>query len=117
MKQLLLVICLLSAAPAFAVDCHINEYTRMARDSTGDSIPVATEPKIATQNVTFTTTAVASATFNESTTFVRIICTSKTFFEFGTAPVATITDSYLAADTAEYFGCPQSGLRVSFIGP
>ncbi len=106
MKKLagLVVVLAFLSSPAFGATCKISEYQYLVRDNAGVSVPVAEEPAVATQTVTYTTTT-NSAAFNASTKFVRIICDAKAHFEFGTsAPTVTAADPYLAADTAEYFG-------------
>lgn len=112
MKRLLLTFGLLvMSGPAFAVDCVVNEY-EFVRDPTA---PVAPEPAIATQKVTFTTTSTQISALQSSTRFVRIICTAKAHFLFGTNPTADTDDAWVAADTPEYFGILGSNILVAFV--
>lgn len=87
---------------------YIAEYERQARDSEGNVLQAGEEPAIAKQAVTFTT-SVASAAFNEATTFVRISLDAAGFINFGVTPTAvTATDTPMAANVPEYFGVRQS---------
>lgn len=108
-----LLACLLSA-PSWAASCKIAEYANLAVDEGGRVVPVALEPSLAVQSVTYTTN-VASSAFNARTRFIRVICDAKAHFEFGTAPTATATDPYIATDSAEYFAVPRNGsYKVAF---
>lgn len=113
MKKLFILVCLM-ASPAFGATCKISEYSRLVVDANNREVPVALEPAIAVQNITYTTST-QSAAFNSDTRFVRIVCDAKAHFEFGGNPTAAATDPYLAADTAEYFGLAGgSSLEVAF---
>ncbi len=104
MKRILFAILLgLFAAPSFAATCFISEYTNIIRDGRNYIVPVAQEPAVTIQTVTYTTTT-QSAAFDSTTKLIRIVCDAKAHFEFGTNPTATASDPYLAADTPEYFG-------------
>lgn len=92
---------------------YITEY-----GSTGaNRAPMAQEPAIAVQKVSFTGTAGTSAAFNDATTFVRIHVdgiASVKFSKAGTA--AAVTDPRMPADTVEYFSVPPGGqFKVSAI--
>ena len=92
----------------------ISEYANLAQDQSGKVVPVAGEPAIAVQEVTYTSTT-ASAAFNEQTRFVRIIADAKAHYEFALVPTAAATDAYLPIDTPEYFGVPLNvGMKVAF---
>lgn len=82
---------------------HISEYKDLVKDATGKYVPVASEPAIATQAVTFTTSA-QSAAFNTATKFIRVVCSEKAHFLVGANPTATVSHPYMAADSPEYFG-------------
>ena len=111
MKRLIFVLLLLFVgAQAFAATCKISEYVSLVRDSSGQVVPVAKEPGVTDQSVTYTTST-ASAALNESTEFVRIVCDAKAHYQFGSAPTATASDPYVAADTPEYFGVLDTGTR------
>lgn len=115
MRKILVAIALLCfAAPSWAATCKISEYRRQPNDEGGQVTPVATEPGVTDQTVTYTASA-ASAAFNNSTHFVRIVCDAKAHFQFGTAPTATANDPYLPADSPEYFGVlPGGAMKVAF---
>ena len=116
MKKILawpiLLIALLFAMPSFAATCKISEYTDLVVDKAGRTVPVASEPAKTTQSVTYTTST-ASAAFNASTKFIRVICDAKAHFSISGSPTATASSPYLAADSAEYFGV-RRGLKISF---
>jgi hypothetical protein len=74
MKHLLIALALLCvAAPSWAATCKISEYSNLVVDEGGRTVPVALEPAVAVQEVTYTTSAQSSA-FNAATRFVRIVC-------------------------------------------
>ena len=115
MKSIICALLLLFAIPSFAATCKISEYASMVTDPDGRVTPVALEPAVVEQTVTYSTSAASSAV-NAATRFVRIICDAKAHFEFGTAPVAETTDPYVPADTAEYFGVVQGkSMKIAFI--
>jgi hypothetical protein len=99
--------------PAWSADCHILEFSAI-QDVGGQSVQVALTPALAEQHLNDFTTTVASAAFNNLTNFIRIVCDSKTFFEISTDPSAATTNSYLSADTPEYFGVTQgTALKIA----
>lgn len=113
MRKTLATIALLAcSAPALSATCKISEYWSMRYVSPGVEIPVASEPAVVTQNVTYTT-SVQSTAFNAETRFIRVVCDAKAHFVFGPDPAATAADPYLAADTPEYFGVT-AGHEVAF---
>jgi hypothetical protein len=90
--------------PAFAATCKISEYANMVIHANGRIVPVAQEPSLTTQSVTYDA-SMASAAFNAATGFVRIVCDAKAHFIFTSAGTnATADHPYLSANTAEYFG-------------
>ena len=91
---------------------RISEYGEMAIDESGDNVPVASEPAIATQKITFTTTAASNA-FNKKTKFIRVIAEAKAHFKVSKAPKALETDPYIPAHVPEYFGVRQ-GHKIAF---
>lgn len=105
MRKLFSVIALLVlSAPTFAATCKVSEYRTLAQNANGDLIPVALEPAVTTQTVTYTTSA-QSAAFNSATRFIRVVCDAKAHFTISTAGTnATANSPYLPADTPEYFG-------------
>jgi hypothetical protein len=71
------------------------------------------QPPIATQVITFTTTT-QSAAFNARTTLVRIHVDAISSVEFGSNPTATTSSSRLAANQTEYFAV-SAGHKAAFI--
>ena len=114
MRKLLLSIALLWAAPSWAATCKISEYANLVMDEAQRIVPVAVEPAVTTQNITYTSST-QSAAFNASTRFIRIVCDAKAHYVFGANPTATAAAPYLATDTAEYFGVARgASLEVAF---
>lgn len=114
MRHLIALTVLLFAMPSWAATCKISEYREMPDDDNGEVTPVAQEPAVTVQTVTYTTTTQSTA-FNNSTHFVRIVCDAKAHFEFGTNPTATANDPYVPADAPEYFGVtPGQSIEVAF---
>lgn len=105
MKKAILILCLV-ASPAWAADCYVSEYANLVIDESNRLVPVAQEPAIAVQRVTYTTSTQSSA-FNTRTRFIRIVCDAAAHFEFGTNPSATADNPYLPSNTPEYFGVPR----------
>ncbi len=83
--------------------CKISEYANLSQDASGKPVPVAAEPAIATQTVTYTTST-ASAAFNAQTRVIRIVADAKAHFVVAATPTADADDPYVAADASEYFG-------------
>lgn len=108
-------IAIIFCGQALGATCKISEYENLVNDRNGRAVPVALEPAITTQEVTYTASA-QSAAFNANTRFVRIICDAKAHFVFGANPTAAATDPYLATDAAEYFAVPFAGpsIEVAF---
>ena len=91
----------------------ISEYEEMAKDASGDNIGAASEPAIATQNISYTT-AVVSAGFNKRTKYIRVIADAKAHFIVGGSPANPTVDSpYLPANLPEYFGV-RRGHKIVF---
>jgi hypothetical protein len=104
MKTVIGLLTLLLTSQCLAATCKISEYRDLILDANGRIVPVAQEPALATQSVTYTTSS-ASAAFNDETRYVRIVCDAKAHFIFtrdGTN--ATASSPYLSADVSEYFG-------------
>lgn len=87
---------------------YITEY---AKQGGGHplGIPVAEEPAITTQTVSFTATHGESSAFNANTSLVRIHTDGICSILFGTAPVATTSHPRLAANQTEYFAVVAPG--------
>lgn len=94
---------------------YITEYKNLAFDENGHVIQVGLEPAEATQVVTFTATAGASAAFGQNTRFIRVSCDAAAFLAVGLAPVSvTATGTPVQANTPEYFGV-KSGFKISAV--
>lgn len=94
---------------------YVTEYEHMV-ELAGGRLPVGKEPAVATQAVTYTGTAAASAAFNIRTKFVRIHTDGICSIVFGTAPVADLNSARMAAGQTEYFGVPgENSYKVSAI--
>lgn len=107
MKALIALLLCVAALPALGATCKVSEYATMVTDESNRIVPVAQEPAIVLQTVTYTTSTGTSA-FNARTRFVRIVCDAKAHFRFSTAGTnATANDAYVAADAVEYFGVPK----------
>lgn len=91
---------------------YIEEY-----GSAGSAgLQCAPQPALATQAVSFTGTAGASAAFNPGTRLVRITANAACHRIFGTAPTATTSHPRLGEGVIEYFEVPASGtLKVSAV--
>ena len=81
---------------------HIQEYEYIAKTGTGETLSAGFEPAVASQALTFTTTA-ASAAFNTRTKFVRLVSSAAVYLEFATSPTSVVTDMLLPANTVGFF--------------
>lgn len=88
----------------------ITEYSEVPAIR-GVPMPVAVEPAVANQAVSFTTSAASSA-FNAATRYVRVIADADCHLEFGSAPTATATDQFLPANQ-EAWRIVTPGLKVA----
>lgn len=76
---------------------------------------MATEPPVAEQTVTYSTSTSSNA-FNPDTILVCIHTDSICSIEFGTNPTATTTTRRMAANQTEYFEVPRGlGYKVAAI--
>ena len=82
----------------------VTEYDNTTLDARGDSMPVATNPGVTIQNISFTATAGVSAAFDRDTKLVRVISDADCRILFGANPTAVVTDMLLKAGSVEYFG-------------
>jgi hypothetical protein len=73
----------------------VTEYGEPATPR-GIVLPIAKEPRVANQTVTFTTTTQSSA-FNTETRYVRIVSSADCHLEFGSDPTATTSTQKLLA--------------------
>lgn len=89
---------------------YITEYDLSAVDRAGQEIPVAREPAVADQTISFSTAA-SSSTFNAATRIVRLYADAACHVKFGTSPTATASHQALAANT-EYWRAVEAGSEL-----
>ena len=90
---------------------NITEYEDLARDSQGNVILAGKEPRITSQNVTYTTSA-QSAAFSGKTKYIRVVADAVAYLDFGTNPTSTLTDTRLPSGVVEFYGV-EPGHKVS----
>lgn len=82
----------------------VSEYAELGSSrNRQQGLPVAPEPALAEQAISFTGTPGLSAAFNASTRFIRVHTTGICSILVGSAPTATTSHKRLAADQTEYF--------------
>ena len=91
----------------------ITEYGNIGVTGHGWQIPIPSEPAIAEQTLTFTTTT-QSAEFSSGTAYVRIVADADCHVRFGSDPTATTSHQPLAADT-EYFRAVRQDHKVAAV--
>jgi hypothetical protein len=91
---------------------YITEYERIGA-AKGIPAPIAQEPAVAEQAVTFTT-ATASAAFGGTTRYVRIVANADAHIKFGADPTATTSHQWIAVGT-EYWRGVLPGQKVSAV--
>ncbi len=84
---------------------YITEYARQTVDAR-TNLPTPEEPPVATQVVTYTGTAAASAAFNAETRFISYHSDGICSVAFGTAPTATTDHPRKAAGVDYFAGIP-----------
>ena len=82
---------------------YISEYRNLGADGETRLAPIAQEPALARQRVSFTTAASSSA-FAAKTRFVRLYSDTACHVTFAASPTALATDHPLAADQEYWFG-------------
>ncbi len=85
---------------------YVTEFQDLPTITLGHSGAMASQPAIAEQTVSYTTTTQSSA-FNAKTRYVRLHTDSICSIEFGTNPSATTSTARMAANQTEYFAVPQ----------
>lgn len=85
-------------------ELNITEYENLGRDISGYTVPVGEEPSLGTQTITYTSTSVQSAVFNDRTRFLRIIADIDSRFAINSDPTADADSSLIPAGTVEYVG-------------
>jgi len=97
---------------------YINEFSNLAKDSTGATLPVplAVETGGLNQVITIGATSLASARLNDNTTFVRVLSDVNCFVAYGTNPTATNSSFRLIASRPEIFGVQAGrGMKIAVI--
>ncbi len=93
---------------------YLTEFQASGNAESGAQLQVGVQPAVAMQKITFTTST-QSAVFDERTRFVRLHCDADCHVVFGTDPTATTNHMPMLADSTEYFGVVQSGLKLAVI--
>lgn len=90
---------------------YITEYNSIGVQM--GTVPVAQEPAVTDQTVTFTT-ATQSAAFNANTKYIRLIADAECHLQFGANPTATTSMQQVQADT-EIWRMVTPGHKVSIV--
>ena len=94
---------------------YITEFANSGNSNSGALLPVGTLPAVAVQAVSFTTSSVQSAVFNENTKFIRVHTDGNAFILSGENPTSTTGKLKIAANSTEYFAV-KPGHRLAVIG-
>ncbi len=81
----------------------ITEYADLGRDFKGQVVHVGMEPSLVSQSVTYTSST-QSAFLHPKTRFVRVKADADAYLKWGENPTATVSDTPIEANVAEYFG-------------
>lgn len=113
MRALFTFVALIACGLANAATAYVTEF----RERPPVTYQAAVVPALVNQVVSFTTSSVQSAVFNDATQLVRVQCDAACWVLFDTSPTATTNAMKLAAGQTEYFtivrGIP---LRMAVIG-
>lgn len=91
---------------------YITEYEHVGSIAgLRSAMPIAKEPALVDQTVSFTT-ATASSAFNTRTKFVRILADADCYVVFGADPTATASNQKLTANV-EYWRGVDAGDKIS----
>lgn len=95
---------------------YVTEYSDAFHGGSTDSASFVTEPATNDQVVDYTAGHAESTAFKNNTRLVRISTDAICSVAFGTAPVATTSNSRMAAGTERIIGVPMgAGFKVSAI--
>lgn len=94
---------------------QITEFSALYTDSRGVILPIGKMPPVASQAVTFSTSA-PSAAFRPGTKFVRLIADATAHVAFGESPTATADSLWMPPDTPEYFAVDGGGKVAAYDG-
>lgn len=92
---------------------YVTEYASAGQER-GELLQTPRLPYIATHKVAIGSGSAATPAFNAQTTIIRVHTDAKCSIRVGTAPVATVSDPRMAADSTEYF-CVAGGLKLAVI--
>ena len=94
---------------------HIQEYRKLITDIDGRVVMAGEEPAVASQAVTYSTSA-QSAAFNAATRFIRVWPTTRCHLEFEDSPTATASSMRVSPTAGEYFGVRPTGKVAAYDG-
>ena len=93
---------------------YLTEFQASGNAESGAQLQVGVQPAVAMQKITFAG-SVQSSEFDERTRFIRLHCDADCHVVFGTNPTATTNHMPMLANSTEYFGVVQSGLKLAVI--
>lgn len=93
---------------------YLTEFQASGNAESGAQLQVGVQPAVAMQKVSFTTST-QSAEFDERTRFIRLHADADCHVVFGFDPTATTNHMPMLADSTEYFGVFQPGLKLAVI--
>jgi hypothetical protein len=99
---------------------YISEFANAAIVNTGTlgsvPFPAPEAPPVAEQKIAIASSSTPSNAFNSATTLVQLSADAICSVEFGSAPVATTSNSRMAANETRVYGVPAGGtLKVATI--
>lgn len=119
MRTIFAALALLACGLVNAATCNVTEFA----ERPPVTYQAAYVPALASANVTYTTSSVQSAVFQQTTALVRIQCDSVAYVLFGANPTATLSSMRIPSGTVEYYAItpatvyPYTALRLAVIGP
>lgn len=94
---------------------YITEYEQLGRDSQGNVMQVGMEPGVASQALTYSTSAASNA-LNQRTHFVRLKADADFHMKVGTAPTATTSHPQYEANVEYYVGVqPGASMKIAAV--
>lgn len=90
---------------------------RLAYDDSGRRLPIQALAlgTVQTASYTATSAAISNAVGGLAFTVVRVTCTTNCYLRQGASPIAVTTDSFLPANTVEYFKLNAGTDKMAFI--
>lgn len=92
----------------------ITEYTRLASDARGITIPTGQEPSRTVQQIDITGASESSDPVSDVTRFVRVHADTTCRIAFGKNPVATSASQRLPGGATEFYGI-DPGTKIAVI--